>query len=196
MTLSRLGWGILLLVVAAVALVASMIRIVPAGSGAAMPVPPAAPVARVPPGSVGALRVPVVGVARGSLHSNWGDERGGGTRHHAGLDILAAGGTPVIAAAPGVVEKVWHSAAGGNTLYVRSPDRAWTYYYAHLASYAPGIVEGRRLKAGQQLGFVGDTGNAGPGNFHLHFGMTRTTPAERWYQGQPVDPYPLLAGDR
>ena len=97
------------------------------------------------------------------------------------------------AAAPGRVEKLFLSEAGGTTLYQRSPDRRLTFYYAHLAGYAPGIAEGQRVRAGQTLGYVGDSGNAGAGNYHLHFGISRTTPDERWYQGQAVDPYPLLA---
>jgi murein DD-endopeptidase MepM/ murein hydrolase activator NlpD len=194
--LTRLGWGILLAVLALGALLASMVRIVPAGSRvepratvapawAGMPVDPAVP---------GALVVPVAGVARGALREDWGDDREGGARHHTGLDIMAPGGTPALAAADGVVERLWQSAAGGNTIYLRSADRAWTYYYAHLAGYAPGLHEGSRVRAGERIGFVGDTGNAGAGNTHLHFGVTRMRGGERWYQGEPVNPYPLLTG--
>jgi murein DD-endopeptidase MepM/ murein hydrolase activator NlpD len=50
------------------------------------------------------------------------------------------------------------------------------------------------VQVGDPLGFIGDTGDAGPGNFHLHFGLTRTTADQHWYQGQDVDPYPYLAG--
>lgn len=196
MTLTRLGWGILLLILGCVALFASMVRIGPAGPQhraapdepadvAALPVDLAVP---------GALVVPVAGVPRGELTSDWGDTRDGGARHHTGLDIMAPGGTPALAAADGRVERLWTSAAGGNTVYLRSADRAWTYYYAHLAAYAPGLREGQAVRAGQRIGFVGDTGNAGAGNTHLHFGVTRMRPQERWWQGEPVDPYPLLAG--
>ena len=47
---------------------------------------------------------------------------------------------------------------------------------------------------GDPLGYVGDTGNAGAGNTHLHFGVSRMAPGDRWWSGEPVDPYPLLAG--
>lgn len=107
---------------------------------------------------------------------------------------MAPGGTPVLAAAAGTIEKLFDSAAGGHTIYVRSTDRRWTFYYAHLAAYAPGLAEGSAVRAGQPIAFVGDTGNAGAGNFHLHFGISRMQPNERWWQGQPVNPYPLLAG--
>jgi murein DD-endopeptidase MepM/ murein hydrolase activator NlpD len=50
------------------------------------------------------------------------------------------------------------------------------------------------VRAGDLLGFVGDTGNAGTGNFHLHFAMSHMQTGDSWWQGQPVNPYPLLAG--
>ncbi|MDQ2765054.1 MAG: M23 family metallopeptidase, partial [Pseudomonadota bacterium] len=56
------------------------------------------------------------------------------------------------------------------------------------------LHEGMRVKAGQHIAFVGDTGNAGPGNYHLHFGIARMGADERWYRGTPVNPYPLLVG--
>ena len=145
-------------------------------------------------GPGGGLAVPIAGVPRAAIHDSWGDPRDNGLRAHHGTDLMAAAKTPVLAAAPGKVEKLWVSAAGGTTLYVRSPDRRWTYYYAHLAGYAPGLREGQQVRVGEVLGYVGDTGNAGSGNFHLHFGLTRTTPEQRWYQGEDVDPYPYLAG--
>ena len=142
----------------------------------------------------GPLAVPVKGVARGAITDSWEDSREGGARQHHGTDIMAPGGTLVTAAAPGTVEKLFQSAAGGTTLYVRSPDRLWVYYYAHLSGYAPGIHEGQGVKTGDPLGYVGDTGNAGTGNFHLHFGLGRATPEQHWYQAQDVNPYPYLAG--
>jgi murein DD-endopeptidase MepM/ murein hydrolase activator NlpD len=143
----------------------------------------------------GPLTVPVVGIARSSIHDNWGDPRGNGLREHHATDIMAPGGTPVIAAAAGTVEKLFYSNGGGGiSIYVRSPDRLWSYYYAHLQAYAPGLHEGQVLKPGDPIGFVGDTGNAGTGNFHLHFGMSRMKPEEGWWQGEAVNPYRLLAG--
>lgn len=140
------------------------------------------------------LTVPVAGVAADKLLNTWGEARGGGTRRHQAIDILAPANTPVVAAGPGRVEKLFNSRDGGLTLYVRSLDRRWSHYYAHLAGYAPGIREGMAVNRGTLLGYVGDTGNAGPGNTHLHFGMSQMTPSDRWHQGTPVNPYPLLAG--
>ena len=144
-------------------------------------------------GAAPTLIVPVRGVARGAIADSWGDARGQGRTHH-GTDIPAAAGTPVLAAADGVIEKLFASRLGGITLYERSPDRRWTYYYAHLSRYASGLAEGQAVKAGQVIAFVGDTGDAGPGNYHLHFGLTRTTPNQHWYQGEDVDAFPYLAG--
>jgi peptidoglycan LD-endopeptidase LytH len=195
---ATMGVGVILLL--ALAGLASMIRIVPGGPA----VPAARPVvqsqAPVVPEDVWPhpmLTVPVQGVSRAQIIDTWGQARANGARTHQATDILAPGGTPVIAAAPGVVEKLFYSEGGGGiTLYVRSPDRQWSYYYAHLQRYAPGVVEGMQVRAGDLLGYVGDTGNAGTGNYHLHFALSHMQPGESWWKGQPVNPYPLLAGRR
>lgn len=202
--MTRLGWGILGLILAVAAIFGSMLRFggPPAPSDAVVRRLAEVPDAPLPPaGRIrwqgGLLTVPVAGVARTAIASSWGDPRGGGTRLHRGNDIMAPRGAPVLAAADGVVEKVfWSTGGGGNTLYVRSPDGRWSYYYAHLAAYAPGIAEGVRVRAGQPIAAVGDTGNAGPGNTHLHFGLSAMTPGDRWWQGRAVDPTPLLTGSR
>ncbi len=142
------------------------------------------------------LAMPIAGIARSALVDSWGDPRDNGLRAHHGTDIMAPQMTPVRAAAPGTIEKLFVSAAGGTTLYLRTAPRDWTLYYAHLAGYAPGLHEGQAVRTGDMLGFVGDTGNAGAGNYHLHFGLTRTTPDQHWYQGEDVDPWPYLARER
>lgn len=149
-----------------------------------------APIPKPPAGLV----VPVAGVTRRALADTWGQSRAGGARAHQGVDIMAPGGTPVLSVAAGEVEKLFDSGAGGRTLYVRSGDRRWTYYYAHLAGYAPGIREGVKVRGGQVIAYVGDTGNAGTGNYHLHFGASRMGFGDRWWQGEPVNPFPLLVG--
>ena len=198
--MTRTFWIILGLIVVVVGGFASMVSFGSGGGGIARRVPwrkPAPPVeVAAVPATPGALAVPVAGVSRKAIADSWNDARGGGLRGHHGTDIMAPGGTPVVAAAPGRIEKLFQSGLGGITLYVRSPDRRWTYYYAHLAGYAAGIREGMSVKAGDTLGYVGDTGDAGAGNYHLHFGLTKMQPGERWYQGENVNPYPLLAGTR
>ena len=109
---------------------------------------------------------------------------------------MAPQGTPVGAAAAGTVEKLFESEAGGLTLYVRSPDRRLIYYYAHLQGYAPGLAEGQRVSIGQPLGAVGSTGNADPAGPHLHFAIHAADPSQRWHDGIPINPYPVLAGRR
>lgn len=147
--------------------------------------------------AAGGLVMPVQGARWSDIRDSWGDSRGGGSRGHTGTDIMAPGGTPVVAAADGVVEKLFYSDGGGGiTAYVRAPDRRLSYYYAHLAGYAPGLREGGRVQAGDPIGRVGDTGNAGAGNTHLHFGIERLLPDEAWHQGRAIDPYPLLARGR
>ncbi|HWH22260.1 MAG TPA: M23 family metallopeptidase, partial [Allosphingosinicella sp.] len=109
------------------------------------------------------------------------------------IDIMAPHGTPVIAAAPGTVEKLFNSKGGGITVYVRSDDRRWIYYYAHMRDYAPGLAEGKRVQRGDRLGTVGSTGNASPEGPHLHFAVHRMNEKDDWHGGEPVNPYPLLA---
>jgi murein DD-endopeptidase MepM/ murein hydrolase activator NlpD len=198
--MTRLGWVILGLIVAGLAAFLSMTSFGGGGGRVSIAVPPAAD-GSAPPEDVasrplGMLAVPVAGVPRSAIRDNWGEARGGGARSHHGTDIAAPAGTPVVAAAPGVVEKLFQSQLGGTTVYVRSPDRGTVYYYAHLAGYAPGLHEGQAVRAGERIAFVGDTGDAGPGNYHLHFGLQRTRPDERWYQGEDINPYPMLAARR
>ena len=141
------------------------------------------------------LAVPVAGVKAEQLIDTFTQARAGGARVHDAIDIMAAEGTPVLAAAPGKVEKLFNSEGGGGvTVYVRSPDERWSYYYAHLQGYAPGLSEGQQVRRGQLLGRVGYTGNANPQGPHLHFAINRMQPGEKWWQGSPVNPYPLLAG--
>jgi murein DD-endopeptidase MepM/ murein hydrolase activator NlpD len=140
------------------------------------------------------LAIPVVGIRPEQLGDTFTQARAGGRPHDA-IDIMAPRGTPVIAAAEGTVEKLFFSHGGGGiTAYVRSPDRAWSYYYAHLDGYAPGLAEGQQVRRGDPIGFVGSTGNASPDGPHLHFAISRMAPDDRFWQGTPINPYPLLAG--
>jgi len=138
------------------------------------------------------LIIPVAGIKAEQLTDTFNDTRSGGRPHQA-LDIMAPAGTPVLAAASGTVEKLFLSKAGGNTIYVRLPDRLAIHYYAHLQEYAPGLHEGQAVRQGEVLGKVGSTGDANPAAPHLHFQILRTSPAQRWWDpATPVNPYPLL----
>ncbi len=140
------------------------------------------------------LTIPVAGARRDQLVDTFQDARG--NRTHGALDIMAPRGTPVVAAAPGSVEKIFESAAGGHTVYVRTDGGRWMQYYAHLDRYADGLGEGMHVSRGQIIGAVGSTGNANPEGPHLHFEIKRMEPGETWYQGTGINPYPLLASRR
>lgn len=147
----------------------------------------------VAPVSVPRLMIPVAGVQRGQLVDTFTQSREGGARAHNAIDILAPRGTAVIAAAAGQVEKLFVSEQGGNTVYVRSPERTLIYYYAHLDAYAPGLAERQTVRQGQPLGTVGSTGDASPDAPHLHFEIQQTWPAGGWWQhAVSLNPYPLL----
>jgi murein DD-endopeptidase MepM/ murein hydrolase activator NlpD len=140
------------------------------------------------------LIIPVRGVRAGQLSDTYSQARAGGARIHDAIDIMAPRGTPVVAAAAGTVEKLFFSHGGGGiTAYVRSADGRWMYYYAHLDAYAPGLHEGQRLGRGDPIGAVGSTGNASAEGPHLHFAINAMGPNDRWWQGRPINPYPLLA---
>jgi peptidoglycan LD-endopeptidase LytH len=188
--LNRFGWFLLLLFLAGALLLALMI-----GLGKETPTPERRPAAQ----SSGAtepegLLIPVTGIGVDQLADTWGDSRAGGARVHNAVDIMAPRGTPVVAAAPGTVEKLFDSNDGGLTVYVRSLDGGTIHYYAHLDAYRPGLAEGQQVRAGEAIGTVGSTGNASPQAPHLHFEIKRMAAGEGWWQGREVNPYPLLAG--
>jgi len=142
------------------------------------------------------LAIPVVGVTPEQLLDTFDQARASGRRHDA-IDIMAAEGTPVIAAADGTIEKLFFSKGGGGiTIYERSQDGKWMYYYAHLSAYAPGLTDGQQVKRGQVIARVGHTGDASAAGPHLHFAINSMAPGERWWDGTPINPYPLLAGKR
>lgn len=150
---------------------------------------PAAP----PIGFVGTLKliVPVAGVQRNQLLDTSADSRSEGRVHDA-IDIPAAQGTPVVAAADGQIIKLFQSESGGTTIYQLSTDKKLIFYYAHLERYADGLSEGKFVRQGEVIGYVGDTGNAGPGNYHLHFSIAVVSDPKRYWEGTNINPYPLL----
>jgi len=146
-----------------------------------------------PPGFVGTVKliVPVAGVQRNQLLDTFTDSRSEGRVHDA-IDIPAAQGTPVIAAADGQIIKLFQSERGGTTIYQLSTDKKLIYYYAHLQRYADGLTEGKFVRQGEVIGYVGDTGNAGTGNYHLHFSIAVVSDPKRYWEGTNINPYPLL----
>src|SRR6185312_8194040 len=135
------------------------------------------------------LIIPVEGVAPTQLTDTWGQARAEG-RVHEGIDILAAQGTPVLAAADGRIVKFFDSARGGVTIYQFDVSERFVYYYAHLLGRAPGLAEGYQVRQGQVIGYIGMTGHAPVP--HLHFEVERLGPDHHWWQAQSINPYPLL----
>jgi peptidoglycan LD-endopeptidase LytH len=131
-----------------------------------------------------ALPFPVVGAQIDSIRSLFGASRDDGRRHHEGVDIFVRRLTPVLAVAAGRAMPR-QDALGGNTVWLNTPGTS--YYYAHLDRVA--VKDQQRVKVGDVLGYVGNTGNASGMPSHLHFGVYR------WGK-DPIDPLPLLVGQR
>jgi murein DD-endopeptidase MepM/ murein hydrolase activator NlpD len=140
------------------------------------------------------LLVPVDGVRRDTLRDTYQDARGGGSRSHEALDIMAPRGTPVRAVEDGTIAKLFTSKAGGLTVYQFDPSGTFCYYYAHLDRYGPELTEHRDVRKGDVLGYVGSTGNASPEAPHLHFAVFRLGAERLWWKGDPLDPFPLFTG--
>ena len=136
------------------------------------------------------LRIPVDGVERATLTSNFHQARG--TGDHEAMDIMAARGTPVLAVESGRIAKLFTSKRGGLTIYQFDPSESFCYYYAHLDRYAHTLDEGKLVSAGEVIGYVGSSGNASPDAPHLHFAVFKLGSDRRWWQGLPIDPYLVL----
>lgn len=115
---------------------------------------------------------PVSGGGNKNIQSFWADPRGDGSRSHEGVDIFAARGTPVIAITDGIISSAGERGLGGKQVWLRDGLFGKNIYYAHLDSIA--VSEGKRVKVGDTLGFVGNTGNAITTSPHLHFGIYKS----------------------
>ena len=139
--------------------------------------------------SSGGFVFPIYGTA------SFGDSFGGprpnipGGWHH-GEDIFAAAGTPLLAVADGTLHTIGFTKIGGYRVWLRDT-QGNEFYYAHLSAYSPLAVEGRSVRAGDVIGFVGDTGDAEGGSPHLHFEIHPAAMAGLGYDGV-VAPYSIL----
>jgi murein DD-endopeptidase MepM/ murein hydrolase activator NlpD len=136
------------------------------------------------------LLLPVEGVRGEDLRDNFDERRG--SRHHGAIDILAPRDTPVFAVANGRIVKLWQSVPGGLTVYQFDSSGRFCFYYAHLERYAQGLKEGDPIARGEVLGYVGTSGNAPPDTPHLHFAIYELGPERRWWEGEALNPFPLL----
>jgi murein DD-endopeptidase MepM/ murein hydrolase activator NlpD len=124
---------------------------------------------------------PVAGPS--AFTDTWGAPRSGG-RTHAGVDMMGARGTPLVAVGDGYIEMSYQN-LGGNVVWLHA-DHGVSYFYAHLDSYPSWLANGQRVARGDVIGYMGDTGNPAPGAYHLHFSI---------YPGgiAPVNPTPTVA---
>jgi len=162
---------------------------------ARVPAPP--PILARPPADLVQrdLLLPVQGIPRTALQDTFDDARGQGRVHDA-IDIMAPRGTPVLAVEPGRIAKLFTSRLGGLTIYQFDPTETFCYYYAHLDHYAPDLREGSQVARGQVIGYVGSTGDASADAPHLHFAITRLNADKKWWQGDAINPYPILKQGR
>lgn len=129
------------------------------------------------------IEMPVFGVSPEELENTFGAPRDGGRRRHRGIDIFAPKGTPAIAATDGQISFIGTQSKAGKCVWLTN-DNGVSFFYAHLDRWAAGIYEGKKVTAGDVLGYVGKTGNARKSSHHLHFAIHR--------ESQAVNPYPYL----
>jgi murein DD-endopeptidase MepM/ murein hydrolase activator NlpD len=138
------------------------------------------------------LMIPLPGVKASDLRDTFNEARGGGSRKHEALDIMAPRGTPVLSASAGRVLKLHNSKDGGLMVYAADASNRFVLMYAHLDRYADGMRDSLPLRQGQVIGYVGTTGNAAENAPHLHFAIAHPRDVKLWWTGTPIDPRPLL----
>ncbi|HUZ80790.1 MAG TPA: M23 family metallopeptidase, partial [Gaiellaceae bacterium] len=130
---------------------------------------------------------PVYGAS--SYTDTYGAARSDVTYHH-GDDIFGQLGQPLVAVADGTVFSVGWNKVGGNRLWILD-DQGNQFYYAHLSAFSTAATNGAHVKAGQVVGFMGNTGDAEGTPYHLHFEVHPVSLLYLGYDGA-VDPTPYL----
>ncbi len=171
--------------------IADTVRVAPRSADTTAALPPTPGPSGPTSAGSGKLLIPVAGIRADQLLDTYSDARSEGRVHNA-IDIMAPHNAPVLAATDGRIVKLFQSERGGTTIYQLSSDSSTIYYYAHLDRYADGLAEGQIVRRGDLIAYVGDTGNAGPGNYHLHFGIWLVTDPQHYWDGEEINPYPLL----
>jgi hypothetical protein len=164
-------------------------------AGPPQPTPPTTspPVVHPPPTDVHPILTangyvfPVYGPS--SFSNDFGAARADTGWHH-GNDIFAPLGAPLLAVSDGTLFLVGWNSLGGNRLWLRDRQRN-EFYYAHLSAYSPLAHDGARVRAGDVIGFVGNTGDAEGTPTHLHFEIHPASLLGMGYDGV-VNPYPYL----
>jgi len=129
------------------------------------------------------IEMPVSGVAPEDLENSFGAPRDGGRRRHRGIDIFAPKGTPAVAVTEGQISFIGTQSKAGKCVWLVN-DAGVSVFYAHLDRWASGLYEGKPVRAGEVIGYVGKTGNARRSGAHLHFAIHR--------ESQALNPYPYL----
>jgi murein DD-endopeptidase MepM/ murein hydrolase activator NlpD len=157
-------------------------------------VPPALPAPTAPPPPLatpalggGPYVFPVYGPVQFS--DTFGAPRADVSWHH-GADIFAPLGSPILAVADGTLFSVGWNRIGGNRIWLRDGEGNY-FYYAHLAAFSTLAVNGAAVRAGDVIGFVGNTGDAAGTPYHLHFEVHPVTLLGLGYDGA-VDPTSYL----
>ncbi|SKC41149.1 M23 family metallopeptidase [Maledivibacter halophilus] len=96
----------------------------------------------------------------------------GGDRKHEGNDLIATMGTPIVSMTDGVITRLGWNEYGGKRIGITS-NRGTYFYYAHMDRYEEGMKKGKKVKAGDVIGYIGDTGYGPVGTkgkipSHLH----------------------------
>jgi murein DD-endopeptidase MepM/ murein hydrolase activator NlpD len=137
--------------------------------------------------TAGGYVFPVYGPA--SYADTFGAPRANTGWHH-GEDIFAPLGAPILAVANGIVYSVGWNDVGGLRFWLQD-EAGNEFYYAHLSAFSPLAVNGAQVRAGDVLGFMGNTGDAEATPYHLHFEIHPVSMLYRGYDGV-VAPYPYL----
>ena len=139
--------------------------------------------------------LPLAAFDRAKFRDTFLAKRGRLRKHHA-IDLPAPRGTPVLAVADGVIERLGRDRKGGKVVYLRDTTGRYTFFYAHLARHEKGLRPGDHVVKGQRLGDVGATGHV-IGGPHLHFAIFRDEDDSSGGRALVVNPYlvfsPLLA---
>jgi murein DD-endopeptidase MepM/ murein hydrolase activator NlpD len=128
-----------------------------------------------------------------SFTDTFGSPRAGVGWHH-GEDIFAPLGAPLLAVADGTIFSVGWNELGGYRLWLRD-HQGNQFYYAHLSAFSPLAVDGREVRAGAVIGFVGNTGDAQSTPYHLHFEIHPVGLLPMGYDGV-VNSFPYLSAWR
>lgn len=119
----------------------------------------------------------------------------GGDRTHEGNDLIADLGTPVVSMTDGEITRIGWIEYGGQRIGITTSKGTY-FYYAHMDRYAEGMIKGKKVRAGDIIGYIGDTGYGPPGTRgkfipHLHvqigFKMGQFSKGYTWF-----NPYDIV----